>query len=232
MQLIEVSVTGVRSAVITLRRSETPLLFVLFPMLHLGTEAFYQEVAERLSRCDMVVAEGIGGRSFVLAALTLAYRLPGRRRRLGLVKQHVDLAGLGVPVIRPDMTAREFRRGWRDVPALQRTLVSCLAPVLAIGFWLVGTRRMLSRYANLDDLPDQIHSQLRDQAGELEELIVDRRDSLLVSALEAVHDEHGAEPIVVAVLYGAVHMAAVVHHLAAAHGYRPREAQWLTVFDF
>ncbi len=232
MQLIEVSVTGVRSAVVTLRCRETPLVFVLFPMLHLGTKAFYQEVADRLSRCDVVVAEGVGGRSVVIAALTLAYGLPGRRRRLGLVKQHMDLAGLGVPLIRPDLTAGEFSRGWRAVPALQRTLVICLAPVVAIGFWLVGTRRMLARYANLDDLPDQIQSQLRERAVELEELLVDRRDRLLVLALDAIHDEHRTEPMTVGVVYGAGHMPAVVHHLAARDGYRPREAHWLTVFDF
>ena len=232
MQLIEVSVTGVRSAVITLRHRESPLVFVLVPMLHLGTDAFYQEVAERLSRCDLVVAEGVGGRSVVLTALTLAYRLPGRRRRLGLVMQHIDLAGLGVPVIRPDMTAGEFRLGWRDVPVLQRTLVVCLAPAVAVAFWLVGTRRMLARYANLDDLPDQIQSQVRDQAGELEELLVDRRDGLLILALDTIYDEHRNEPMTVAVVYGAGHMPAVVHHLAAAYGYRPREANWLTVFDF
>ena len=217
---------------ITLRRRESPLVFVLFPMLHLGTDAFYQEVDERLRHCEVVVAEGVGGRSVIIAALTLAYRLPGRRRRLGLVKQHIDLAGLGVPVIRPDMTAGEFRQGWRAVPVLQRTVVVCLAPAVAVAFWLVGTRRMLARYANLDDLPDQIQSQVRDQAGELEDLLVDRRDGLLVSALDTIHGEHRTEPMTVAVVYGAGHMPAVVHHLAGRYGYRPREAQWLTVFDF
>ena len=94
------------------------------------------------------------------------------------------------------------------------------------------TRRVLARYANLDDLPDQIQSQVRDQAGELEDLLVDRRDGLLVSTLDTIHSEHRTEPMTVAVVYGAGHMPAVVHHLAGRYGYRPREAQWLTVFDF
>jgi hypothetical protein len=232
VQLIEVSVVGVRSAAITLRRRDTPLRFVLFPMLHLGTEVFYQQVTERIGRCDLVVAEGISGRSLVISALTLAFRLPGRRRRLGLVKQHIDLACAGVPVIRPDMTASEFSQGWRAVPLLQRIMVVGLAPVVAVGFWLLGTRRMLSRNANVDDVPDQLASQLREQAAELEDLIVDRRDGLLISALEAIHDQRRGEPIAVAVLYGAGHMPAAVHHLVERHGYRPREAEWLTVFDF
>jgi hypothetical protein len=232
VQLIEVSITGVRSAVITLRCRDAPLAFVLFPMLHLGTEAFYRTVTDRLSSCDVVVAEGISGQSVVVAALTLAYRLPGRRRRLGLVRQHIDLAGLGVPVIRPDMTAAEFGEGWRAVPVLQRTLVICVAPLLAAVFWLIGTRRMLSRYAAVDDLPAPDESQLRDHASELMELIVDRRDSLLLSALDDLHGQQMTEPMTVAVVYGAGHMPAVAHHLAAAYGYRPRVAEWLTVFDF
>ena len=74
--------------------------------------------------------------------------------------------------------------------------------MVAVGFWLIGTRRMLSRYANMDDLPDQVQSQLHAQAGALEELLVDRRDGLLVSALDAIRDQHGTEPTTVAVVYG------------------------------
>lgn len=224
--------TGVRSAVITLRSRQAALSFVLFPMLHLGTDLFYRQVAGRLGQCDLVVAEGISGQSVRVAALTLSYRLPGRRKHLGLVKQHIDLASLGLPVIRPDMTAAEFSEGWRAVPALQRGLILCLVPLVAAWFWFVGSRRMLSRYATVDDVPTLLDSQVREQMPELTDVIVDRRDGLLLAALDAIHEQHGAERMAVGVVYGAGHMAAVVHHLAAAYGYRPREAEWLTVFDF
>ncbi len=71
-----------------------------------------------------------------------------------------------------------------------------------------------------------------DQAGEFEEPIVDSRDRLLLSALDAIHDERCSEAIAVAVVYGAGHMPAVVHHLLGRYGYRAREADWLTVFPF
>jgi hypothetical protein len=35
----------------------------------------------------------------------------------------------------------------------------------------------------------------------------------------------------VAVVYGAKHMPAVARYLLAAYGYRPRDAEWLTVFN-
>jgi hypothetical protein len=231
MQLIEVSVIGVRSAVITLRRPETPMRFVLFPMLHLGTAAFYQDVTARLGRCQLVVAEGIQGRSLITRALTISYRLPGRRRRLGLVTQRIDYRNLGIQVITPDMTGHQLRAGWRTLPALQSIAILCVVPVVAAWIWLLGTRRMLSRYAAAEDLPGLAESAVRERYGTMTELLVDRRDELLVAALEQIHQRHCGEPIDVAVVYGAGHMPAVARYLLARYGYRPREAEWLTVFD-
>jgi hypothetical protein len=51
MQLVEASSFAVRSAVIQLRRPDTPLGFVLFPMIHLATPAFYADVRTRLAGC-------------------------------------------------------------------------------------------------------------------------------------------------------------------------------------
>src|SRR5215469_14280173 len=120
MQLIEVSMTGVRAAAISLKAPDTAMRIILFPMVHLGSASYYQSVTARLAECDMIVAEGISGASATASALTLAYRLPARNRRLGLNVQGIDLAGLGIPVLRPDMTARQFRAGWRSVPLLHR----------------------------------------------------------------------------------------------------------------
>jgi hypothetical protein len=232
MQLIEVSLTSVRSAEITLQRAGTPLRFVLFPMLHLGSESFYREVTKRLGQCQIIVAEGVSKHAIAARAMTLAYRLPGRRRRLGLTQQNIDPASAGVPVVRPDMTAGQFRQGWRSVPALQQIAVYGLVPVVALGFWLVGSRRLLSRYLVAEDLPDLADGLAREHAPDLTELVVDKRDALLLAALDAIHAERSAEPIAVAVLYGARHMPAVAHQLLARYGYRPRAAEWLTVFEF
>ena len=83
MQIIEESVIGVRSAVITFRRPATPMQFVLFPMVHFGTQGFYEAVSDRLRDCQLVVAEGGRGGSRT-SLLCMSYRLLGRSRRLGL----------------------------------------------------------------------------------------------------------------------------------------------------
>ncbi len=230
--MIEVSVRGVRSAVITLRSPDRPQRILLFPMLHLGAPSFYAEVTERLGRCAVVVAEGISGDSLIGRALTVAYRLPSTRRRLGLVVQRIDYSRLEAEVITPDMTGRQLRAGWRAVPALQRAGLLVLAPVVGTAFWLLGTRRMLARYAAVEDLPDTGQVMVRDSAPALAELLLDQRDALLAAALGQVLARRPEQAVDVAVVYGAGHMPAVTRYLLDRYGFRPRAAEWLTVFDF
>jgi hypothetical protein len=232
VQLIEVSLTGVRSAVITLRAPETAMRIVLFPMLHLGSADYYQSVAARLADCDLIVAEGIEGRSVTAGALTLAYGLPARRRRLALTVQHIDYAKIGRPLIRPDMSARQFREGWRSVPFVHRLAVLCLVPPFALSYALLGTRRTLSRHLGTEDLPDLVDARTRQVLPQLTELILDRRDALLADCLATIHDVHRGETYEVAVVYGARHMPAISGELNRRYGYRPRTAEWLSVFDF
>jgi pheromone shutdown protein TraB len=177
------------------------------------------------------VAEGVGW-SPITRALTLAYRLPGRSRRLDLVVQSIDYAALGIPVIRPDLTARQLRRRWRAIPVLQRLAVWGPFPPVALAIRAFGTRRFLARHLSRDDLPTPEDHIERSVAGGLIHLIVDHRDELLIEALASIHEERCAEPVTVAVVYGAGHVAAVVRALLARYGYRPRSAEWLTVFDF
>ena len=224
--------TGVRSAVITLRAPDRPQRIVLFPMLHLGSPAFYASVTAWLSQCPVVLTEGIRERSLITRALTVSYRLPGRRGRLGLVEQRIDYARLNAEVIHPDMTGRQLRAGLHAVPILHRVLLLLVAPVAGAAFWLVGNRQMLARYAATEDLPDEASVMMRDTAPALTELLLDQRDALLSAALDEVLVQHRDEAIDIAVVYGARHMPALTRYLAAKYGFRPRTAEWLTVFDF
>jgi hypothetical protein len=231
VQFVEVSATGVRSAAITLRTPDRPQRIVLFPMLHLGAPAFYADVTIRLGQCAVVMAEGIRERSLTARALTIAYRLPGRRSRLGLVEQHIDYSALSAEIIKPDMTGAQFRAGWRGVPLIQRVALLLAAPVVGAGFWLLGTRRMLSKYAAVEDLPDAATTMRADRAQALTELLLDRRDTLLAASLDVL-DRHRGEDVDIAVVYGAAHLPALVRYLLARYGYRARTAEWLTVFEF
>jgi len=233
VQLIEVSDFGVRSAEIWLGRVETPLRFVLFPMLHLGTAAFYEEVTRRLQSCQLVVAEGISGRSPAVTALTAAYRIPGRSKRLGLTTQPMDLSSLDVPMINPDVTGEQFNAGWRRLPILSRLTVMALVPIFGIWMTLVGTRVALARYLELDDLPTREEMMAATGRWErVEDLIGHDRDTRLLKCIDDIHQRRSSEEIDVAIVYGAAHMRAVVHYLSGRYHYFAKEAEWMTVFDF
>jgi hypothetical protein len=232
MQLVEASSFAVRSAVIQLRCPGTPLGFALFPMIHLATPAFYTDVMARLGACQLIVAEaGRGGRApAAWQALTLVYRLSGRARRWGLVTQRLMLTELGVPVVRPDMDADQFRCGWRRLPALVRLGAWVMAPAYGIGLLVFGSRQFLARrLGSTEDLPTREDELGYDRFDALKELVVDDRDALLVQALDGIYQQRSQEPISVAVVYGAGHMPAVVRHLAR-YSYRASSAEWLTVF--
>lgn len=224
--------TGVRSAVITLQAPDRRQRIVLFPMMHLAAAAFYADVTARLGQCAVVLAEGIREPSLITRALTTSYRLPARRGRLALVEQRIDYTRLSAEVIKPDMTARQLSSGWHAVPTLQRAALLVLAPIVGTAFWLLGTRRMLARYAAAEDLPDAAEVMLRDQALAITELLLDQRDALLATALDDVLVRHRDDAVDIAVVYGAGHMPALTRHLVAKYGFRPRRAEWLTVFDF
>jgi hypothetical protein len=219
----------VRSAAITLRRRETPLKFVLFPMIHVGSPAFYSQVRLRLRDCDLIVAEGIRGTSRQLATITLAYRFAPRRRRGGLVEQgYGTLLPPGVPVVNPDVSAAEAVAELRRLPRWMYLLLLVSAPVMGLVFALRGPSAFLDEDLAVEDLPTTRRAELLADHPVGAALLTDR-DRRLVEALGRIHAERGREPITVGVVYGAGHVPAVVAGLMDRYGYRPREAEWITV---
>jgi hypothetical protein len=63
-------------------------------------------------------------------------------------------------------------------------------------------------------------------------VITDERDDRLLEALARLHVQRSAEPITVAVVYGALHMRAVSAGLMRRFGYHVRAGDWLTVIAF
>ncbi|MFJ6574302.1 hypothetical protein ACIQNU_43670 [Streptomyces sp. NPDC091292] len=229
MQIIEVTGYAVRSAVITMRRAGTPLEFVIFPMLHVASPAFYSQVRIRLRGCDLIVLEGIRGKSVRVRALTLAYRFAPRRRSSGLQEQRDDLLlPEGVPVINPDVTAAEAIADLKTLPRWMYLLLMIGAPVMGLVFALRGPRAFLDNDVMVEDLPSTLEAELTADSP-VGHAMTDRRDRRLLDALGEIHAERAGEPVRVAVVYGAGHVPAVVAGLRDRYGYRAREAEWLTV---
>src|SRR5688572_341946 len=73
MQFIEKNSLNVRSAVYLLKKDGTGLEFLVFPMIHVGSREFYDEINRRLSSSDLVLAEGVKSKKGNM--LTPSYRI-------------------------------------------------------------------------------------------------------------------------------------------------------------
>jgi hypothetical protein len=233
MQIIEHSIIGTRSAVLRLRHPGSQLQFVLFPMLHVASPEFYAAVAQRLRQCDLLVVEGVNGRSVLTWAITLTYRVMPANKRSGLVVDNIEYRSLGVELINPDVTTAEFAQGWRAMPLRYRLLMWCVIPIVAVAQFFGGTRRLLSPEVELNDLPsakDEMYSD-DELAGHFERTFGGHRDERVLATLSELIRTRSSERIDVAIVYGAGHVPAIVRGLSDRHGYRPRTAEWLTVLD-
>jgi hypothetical protein len=188
-------------------------------MVHVGERSFYDQVAVRLRRCAIIVAESAP------AASTPMQERMSRLRLDRLVDQMaaLDLDSLAIPVF------------WEYSPRPPESRAERLGSAAADSAGAVALR-LLGRYGDprglpsLDEADDHDDRWVDGRVGKwLRDRVVDRRDDALNRRLTALHEEHHGRPITVAVVYGAAHMPAVVEHLRGTLGYHVKDAEWLVV---
>ena len=238
MQIIEVTDLGVRSAAITLARDDSAMEFILFPMIHFAEPAFYAEVRRRLKKCAVIVSEGVAGPTLQSNAMDFANRYFPRGHQHGIVGQTDEIVlPAGIPVIRPDVSPAVPALDLRNVPGLKRlALVTGInlalvtsAHVISTALALAGPRVLCDQDLAIHDFPfTALEAEAMDS--EFVHILTDTRDVELLRALTEVHEQRHLEPIKVGVVYGAGHMPAVSNGLADRYRYRPRKAEWMTIY--
>lgn len=227
MQLIDdTKLAGVRSAVMTLERRDSPVRFVTIPMMHVGLPRFYDDVQRILADCDVIVAEGVSSRRVKL--ITSSYRIAAHFRTGGLVLQSegLDLAALSGEVIQPDMTAQQFDADWSSIRPWWRALILLAAPIFGLWLAILGPDRVLRGSMTMDDLASYDEATTESP---FDELILHARDRLLCAELVRLASEPRDQPITVGVPWGAHHMRAVIATLSGELGYRITDAEWIKI---
>ncbi|MCI0427086.1 MAG: hypothetical protein L0Z46_03605, partial [Nitrospiraceae bacterium] len=183
-----------------------------------------------LDGCDVILFEGV--RSVRGKALTLSYSLMARRKRLGLVTQHeaLRLEECRAELIHADVTTGEFVDGWFRIPWHWRVVISTVGPLYGAYRYLTASRASIARGLGSEDLESREEILQSDDMPEVEELILHTRDARLVKTIEGVLGG-SRESQIVAVIYGAGHMRAVIRALMGKHRYRVVHSEWLTVFQ-
>ena len=232
MQFIEKNSLNVRSAVYHLKRDGAGLQFVLFPMVHVGSKEFYDEISRRLAACDLILMEGVNSRKSKL--LTLSYRIVKKIRRMELVTQQegLQVSRFRDKIVNPDIERRAFDERWSSLPLRLRAQLLFFIPIYVIYLFLFGTREALAENIAVEDLPSSTVILFADESSEkLDSLLIDERDRKLIDSIAKLHDSDRRDAKIVGVVYGATHMCNVISFLLDRLNYRVTEAEWVTVFD-
>jgi len=232
MQFIEKNSFNVRSAVYHLKKDGAGLEFLLFPMIHVGSKEFYDDVSRRLAACDLILMEGVNSRKGHI--LTLSYEVVKKIRRMDLVTQRdgMKISALRDKIVNSDMEGRAFDERWSALPLELRAQLFLLVPFWVVYLFFFGTRATLAERLSIEDLPSSDEILFRDESFEkLDTLLLDERDRWLITHLQKLNDSHRQGKKIVGVVYGAKHMRNIIRFLLGRLNYRVAKAEWVTVFD-
>ena len=234
MQFVEKNSFNLRAAVYSLKKDSSGLEFVVFPMIHVGSREYYQEITRRLSTCDLVLFEGM--KSKKAAILTLSYRFIKNIRRMDLITQHegIRLDEFRNELKNADMDASAFDERWSSLPITLRLQLFVLVPVFVLYLFLFGTREIIAENLAIEDLPSEAEEEelSEDETRiSLDSLMVDERDRKLLEHIASVNDERAQNSQRIGILYGAFHMRRVMPFLMQKLNYRVVKADWVKVFD-
>lgn len=232
MQFIEKNSFNVRSAVYCLKKDGEGLVFILFPMIHVGSQAFYDEISNRLAKCDLILAEGTDSKKANL--LTLSYRIVKKIRRMELTTQQegMNVSSFRGKLMNADMAGRAFDEQWSYLPLMLKAQIFFLVPIYVIYLFLFGTRETIAENIAVEDLPSSNEVLLQDDNFEkLDALLIDERDRRVIRSIATLHDVNGQGKKTVGIVFGALHMRNVSSFLLHDLKYKIVKAEWLTVFD-
>jgi hypothetical protein len=231
MQIVESTAWGVRTARISLRHPQSDKVTVLFPMLHVGESKFFQSVYDDAFSLDMVLVEGV--KSPIGRRIAQSYSWI-ERSRMGLAiqprypSQNDSLA----KIVHSDLSTEVFERLWRKIPFWQRALIFVVVPLIGLQRRWLGTREQLAKSISLEDLPSrEEYIEANEENGFLNYTIMQARDERLLEVLHQEIRNLPDGPMSIGIVYGALHMRAVIRDLTNKHGYTCVDAEWMTVFS-
>lgn len=231
MQFIEKNSFNVRSVVYHLKKDGSALEFLIFPMIHVGSSEFYEEISRRLATCDLILAEGVKSRRVNL--LTRSYRIVKHIRRMELVTQQdgMRVESFRANIVNADMEGTAFDERWSSLPIFIRLQLWVLVPFFVIYLFLFGTRATLAANLAFDDLPSSEEILLEDEDfAQLDSLLLDERDRILIEYIAKLVDQP-KDAKQVGIVYGAGHMRSTMRFLMQTLNYRVAKAEWVKVFD-
>lgn len=232
MQFTEKNSFNLRAAVYSLKKDSAALEFVIFPMIHVGSREFYQEISSRLASCDLLLVEGVKSKKG--AILTLSYRCVKKIRRMDLITQHegIRLDEFRNEILNTDMEGDAFDERWSALPITLRVQLFLVVPFVVVYLFIFGTRESLAEHLVVEDLPSDEDLLNEDESlSLLDSLLDDERDRKLIEHIANVNNQRSQTSQRIGIVYGALHMRCVMAFLMQKLNYRVVKADWVKVFD-
>lgn len=232
MQFIEKNSFNVRSAIYQLKKEDSEIEFVLFPMVHIGSEKFYQKVSEKLSQCDLILAEGVNSKK--VNFLTISYRVVKFMKRVDLVTQNegLNFSQFKDKIFNSDICRKDFDKNWTSISFYFRFLLFLFIPFYSFYMMIFGSREIIAKNIATEDLPDSNEIFFQDdKTDKLDEVLIDKRDKILIENIRKAISNNQEVKTRIGILYGAVHMRNIVNYLMNDLNYKIADSEWLVVFD-
>jgi hypothetical protein len=232
MAYIEKNGSTLQVVIHHLKKSGEGLEFVLFPMIHLGTQEFYDAVSQRLAACDLILAEGII-KSTRASFITLPYRLAAKSVRLNLLTQQRGLrtSSLKDKLIQSDLDGPSFNQRWSKLRPLLRIMLLLTIPLSGLHLFFFANRERLANYILGKDSSATDERPYEDLEN-FSRLLGGDRNQRLIQHIKLLYDMRRNENIKVGVPWGAKHMSRILKFLLNRLGYRVIARERLTVFEF
>lgn len=212
------------------REKAIKLKFRLIPVIHIGSEKYYQEIFDFLNECDEVIFEGIqvkAGRGFTGQYKAIA-------KKLGLVTQResLPLKKLTSKLIHADFTTASGRKNWWKLKFTEKIELEIIKPIrLFIQTRGLTRQKLAKQYMHSARESFLAYGPLPDVEGTAENFIMDTREQIVIEILKKKINLEGGKDKLVGILYGAGHMKTFSRYLIDQQNYVAQNGQFLKVFN-
>ncbi|MEM9823533.1 MAG: hypothetical protein AAF985_20785 [Bacteroidota bacterium] len=206
------------------------LRFRLLPMIHIGSESYYEQVFQLATACDEIFYEGL--------------RLPYARLnwvqyknvadKLGLVTQREQFKykQLKDKLVHADLDLVQSKKAWKALRLYEQINLALIDP-LRFFIWHQGiTRaRLAATYMTSVEEANLAYGPVSDEQGTAENLVMTEREQVVHQLIEQKVRQEARKKKTIGILYGAAHMDAFARCLIDRFRYIPLSGTFTKVFE-
>ena len=220
------------------------LKFRVAPMIHIGSEEYYQMVVEKIKDCDEIFYEGLylidkkekPYKKLSLKNFELFYRnYQIVADKLGLVRQYnsMDLSELKDKLTHTDFNPKTGAKAWQQVTLKEKIKHSLIEPIQQYIYFSYGiTRERLAKlFMTSYEEAYLAFGPVEDEPGTSENFIMNQREQIIFQNIKNRMDSESHLDKTIGIIYGAGHMKSIARYLIDHYHFVPRNGQFLKVFD-